>query len=341
MQVTTAASGRKALECVETGRYDAICSDYDLPDMDGITLHRQLQQQSILTPFIFYSSPSREEFSLPAGERVLSDFSQKIREAVELYRTRNRLELYSRHLEELVEERTRQLKEAQRFAVLGELSTMIGHDMRNPLQVITNLNYLLKRKVAMMTQDEAEILNRYGIPELFSRLNAETQYLNKIVSDLQDYAREVSPKRERIIFEPFIREIIGSVPGSDDVQVSFRIPPDLEGSGDPFLLKRVLVNLITNAFQAMESGGLLTIEGEETGEGIKLRVRDTGTGIPAEIQGRIFEPLFTTKSKGTGLGLPVSKRLVEVMGGSLSLIRSDSDGTIIEITIPYTMKRTG
>jgi len=341
LSVTTTRTGNEALALSKETGFDAVVSDYDMPDMNGIDLHRALQREGCKIPFILFTIPESEytinNHSQNLGnipDEIYVDLSQKIRQAVELYRTRNRLELYSKHLEELVEERTRQLREAQRFAVIGELSTMIGHDMRNPLQVITNMNYLLTRKITKMDPDDAAILHKHGIPDLFSRIGSETQYLNKIVSDLQNYAREVN--LTLVLTDPgmFLDELLGSIAIPEDITIQKNYQPGINVLVDPTLFRRVMENLIINAIQAMEHGGTLTLKTSELSGHISITISDTGVGIPPSAKDRIFEPLFTTKSKGTGLGLPVCKRLVEAHGGTISVKETSPAGTTFEVLLP-------
>ncbi|PWR72320.1 ATP-binding response regulator [Methanospirillum lacunae] len=341
LSIITTGTGQEALTLSKENGFDAVVSDYDMPDMNGIDLHRALQGEGIKIPFILFTVPDSESLKSDhtanldhPPDEIYVDLSQKIRQAVELYRTRNRLELYSKHLEELVEERTKQLKEAQRFAVIGELSTMIGHDMRNPLQVITNMNYLLTHKITNMDPDEAAILQKHGIPDLFSRIGSETQYLNKIVSDLQNYAREVNPTL--VLTDPglFLDELLGSITLPEDISVQRQYQPGIKISVDTTLFRRVMENLIINAIQAMEHGGTLTLKTSKSSERISITISDTGIGIQPSVKDRIFEPLFTTKSKGTGFGLPVCKRLVEAHGGTISVKETSPAGTTFEVLLP-------
>jgi signal transduction histidine kinase len=344
ISVTVAVTGNEALTFLGTQQFDAVVSDYDMPDMNGIDLHRSIQEKGIKIPFILFTVPDEiktkknDEFHphdlLKIPDSIFVELSQKIVQAVELHRTRNRLELYSRHLEELVEERTRQLREAQRFAVIGELSTMIGHDMRNPLQVITNTNYLLSRKVKQMDPAELSVLEKYAIPDLFARIGVEAQYLNKIVSDLQSYAREINPKKTLVDPGKFLLELLKSISLPDQVHIQTVFQEGLAVLVDDTLFRRVLENLIINAIQAMESGGTLTLRTAYKNDYISILVSDTGSGIPVQAQDRIFEPLFTTKSKGTGFGLAVCKRLVEAHGGTISLKETSAAGTTFEVLLP-------
>ncbi len=348
LNVTVCPSGNLAQDLVRNTPYDVILSDYDLDDMDAITLHLKLQQFDQKKPFLLFNITDRDREILetfaenpvpnsPAEHDVsiiFNEQSQKIAQSVELFRTRNRLELYTRHLEELVEERTRQLQVAQRFAVIGELATMIGHDMRNPLQVITNMQYLLDMRMQKMTKDESDILHRYGIPDIFDRIGTEIQYLNKIISDLQDYAREVNPEKSRINLKTFFEDLIQKISPPPSILIQKEIESDAAISLDPHLLTRVMENLINNAIQAMEHGGTLTLTSHISKDNLIITIRDTGTGISPESQSRIFDPLYTTKPKGTGLGLSVTRRLIEAHGGKISLIETSPGGTTFEVTLP-------
>lgn len=348
LNVTVCPSGNLAQDLVRNTPYDVILSDYDLDDMDAITLHLKLQQFDQKKPFLLFNITDRDREILetfaenpvpnsPAEHDVsiiFNEQAQKIAQSVELFRTRNRLELYTRHLEELVEERTRQLQVAQRFAVIGELATMIGHDMRNPLQVITNMQYLLDMRMQKMTKDESDILHRYGIPDIFDRIGTEIQYLNKIISDLQDYAREVNPEKSRINLKTFFEDLIQKISPPPSILIQKEIELDAAISLDPQLLTRVMENLINNAIQAMEHGGTLTLTSHISKDNLIITIRDTGTGISPESQSRIFDPLYTTKPKGTGLGLSVTRRLIEAHGGKISLIETSPGGTTFEVTLP-------
>ena len=158
--VNGALTGNEALDEVKAQKYDVIVSEYDLPDMSGIDLHKKLILQNFTIPFILFTSPGGTDIIKEAiksssdflfqrsGNPVLvySDLCQKIRQITQLHQAENKLKLYTEELEETVKERTRELEQVHRFSVIGELATMIGHDMRNPLQVITNMEFLAKRR---------------------------------------------------------------------------------------------------------------------------------------------------------------------------------------------------
>jgi signal transduction histidine kinase len=159
--------------------------------------------------------------------------------------------------------------------------------------------------------------------------------MDKIVSDLQDYARPVRAELIETDLGDLIREAVSAarIPGS--VQCSVMIKEDLSNRvTNPTLLKRVLTNLIVNAVQAMPMGGGLTITAGKIQDSTVLTVQDTGTGIAAENLEKIFNPFFTTKAQGQGLGLAVCKRLVETQGGTITVKSKVGEGSSFTITIP-------
>ena len=348
LQISICSTGKESLNLAQKNSYDVFLSDYDLDDMDAINFHINLQNHGLNKPFLLFSITDRDreilnEFAQnPASNHaiehdisiIFNEQAQKIAQSVELFRTRNRLELYTKHLEELVEERTRQLQIAQRFAVIGELATMIGHDMRNPLQVINNLQYLLDMKISKMTPDESSVLQKYGIPDIFRRIESEVRYLNKIVSDLQDYARDVNLEKSILCPDKFLEGLLEQISPLDTIIIEKKLESDIFIYVDPFLLTRVMNNLITNAIQAMEKGGVLTLNMYKVKDNLTITVSDTGVGILPEVQLKIFDPLYTTKAKGAGLGLSVSKRLIEALGGSIALTETSSKGSTFEVTLP-------
>jgi signal transduction histidine kinase len=120
-----------------------------------------------------------------------------------------------------------------------------------------------------------------------------------------------------------------------DIEVQKNIEDGLTWKIDPTMMSRVLVNLITNAVQAMPHGGKLALAAARTEGEVVLTLRDTGVGIPADIMPKIFRPLVTTKARGMGMGLSVGKRLVEAQGGSINIVSEVNKGTAVVIRVPY------
>jgi signal transduction histidine kinase len=248
--------------------------------------------------------------------------------------------LYSDHLKELIDEKTRELKEvqenllkSQRLAAIGEAAAMVGHDLRNPLQAIVNVLYLARMQLESLSKGEAE--------ESLDVIEEQVEYMNKIVTDLQDYARPVKPELVEVKSKRLLNETLLVIKVPETVKVSV----DVEENAtvfltDSYLLKRVFTNLIINAIQAMPDGGRLSIKVSSTAEEMFFRFEDTGVGIPEENIDKLFQPLFTTKAKGQGLGLAVCKRLVEALNGSITVESVVGEGTAFIVKISRRTKKT-
>jgi PAS domain S-box-containing protein len=242
---------------------------------------------------------------------------------------------YSAHLEELVEERTAQLKDAERLVGIGETAAMIGHDLRNPLQVLQYIVDLQRLRFERMSPSERSLDEWEKEQELFAKISEQVFYMDKIVGDLQDYARPIVPEREEIAIKTLIEDVIQSLPAMDGV----RITMDVEGlrvEADSHLMHRVFANLLLNAVQAMPDGGTLTVSAVVEDGSVAISVRDTGTGIRTELQDKLFKPLFTSKAKGTGLGLAVVKRIVEAHDGQVTVESEVGKGSTFTVRLPAT-----
>ncbi len=279
--------------------------------------------------------------------------------SIELEERRKRaekaLQEYSERLEEMVEQRTQELQDAQeqlirkeRLAVLGQLAGGVAHEMRNPLGVISNAIYFLQ-----MTLPDADETTR----EYLDIVSSEVHGAEKIVSDLLDFSRTKPAEREEIAVSDLVSQVLERRPPPEDVEVVTQIPADLPPVFvDPRQIGQVLGNLVTNAYQAMLDGGRLMISVSED-QGIERRgdkgtrrqgdsppvspspclrvsISDTGCGIPKENIEKVFEPLFTTKAKGIGLGLAVSKNLVETNGGSIEVESEVGKSSTFTVKLP-------
>ena len=258
----------------------------------------------------------------------ISVFTKDITQRMEL---QAKLEEYTQRLEELVKRRTEKLKAAERLAAIGETAGMVGHDIRNPLQTIAGELYLVKGEVTSLPDGEG----KKSLMESLQVIGDQMTYINKIVADLQDFARISKPSIEDVNIEKTLKDIMSTINVPEDVRVAVSVQagfPTLRS--DSSYLKRIFVNLITNAVQAMPSGGKLSVTANCDRSNIMISVEDTGQGIPEEAKEKIFKPLFTTKSKGQGLGLAVVKKLTNALGGNISFESKVGKGTRFMVEIP-------
>jgi len=208
---------------------------------------------------------------------------------------------------------------------------MVGHDIRNPLQAIISATYLVKEDLTCLQQNEI----KQSLIESMKEIEEQTSYINKIVSDLQDYSKRLSPLIEEIDLKQLLENLLISTETDENVTMTSEIKDDVKKvKVDPDYLKRILTNLITNAEQAMPNGGKITITATKEKDTCIITVEDSGEGIPEDIKSKIFTPLFTTKSKGQGFGLAVSKRLAKAMGGDINFESEKGNGSKFKVILP-------
>ena len=248
-------------------------------------------------------------------------------------RTEEALKEYSERLEEMVEERTKELRDAQeqlvrreKLAVLGQLAGGVGHELRNPLGVISNAVYYLK-----MVLPDADEASR----EFLDIISEEVRNSTKIISDLLDFSRTRIPDREEIAVSELAAGVLEKRPPPEEVEATTEIAPDLPPVYvDPHQMELVLANLVANAYQSMPEGGKLTISAQAEEDRVALSISDTGGGIREENMAKLFEPLFTTKARGIGLGLATSRILVEANGGSIEVASKVGKGSTFTVRLP-------
>ncbi len=245
-----------------------------------------------------------------------------------------KLEGYAKDLELTVAERTKQLQNAERLAAIGQTAGMIGHDIRNPLQTITGELFLLKQEMDALP----ESLHKTSVQESLCAIQEQADYIGKIISDLQDFARPLKPELGDVDLEVAIPQLLSTVVVPSNISVVQQFENKVRVDADSTFLKRILVNLVTNAIQAMPDGGKLTIKAFHDNNCVNVTISDTGVGIPDEVKPKLFQPLMTTKSKGQGFGLAVVKRLIEAQGGSVGFESKLGEGTQFTIVFPKKTK---
>jgi PAS domain S-box-containing protein len=273
-----------------------------------------------------------------AGEPI--GYVSVTRDISDLKKAEQTLKAYAEHLEEMVAQRTRELLETQeklvrkeKLAVVGQLAGSVAHELRNPLAVINNSVYYLKMILKAPDQDTWEYLEM---------LSTEVRAAESIISDLLDFSRTRSPVKENISITSLVEQVLQKVALPTQVELAKSLPADLPDVWvDPLQIEQVLDNLVRNAFDAMPDGGRLTISASLAPASMQgsppmlaISFSDTGCGIPPENMNRLFEPLFTTKMHGIGLGLPLSKNLVESNDGNIQVSSQLDKGTTFIVTLP-------
>jgi PAS domain S-box-containing protein len=260
-------------------------------------------------------------------------FARQAAIAIENARLMQQIKEYAQQLEEKVEERTSQLKETQqrllrseRLAAIGELAAMVGHDLRNPLTGIAGATYYVKTKYSSKLDSKSK--------EMFSVIERDIANSNKIINDLLEYSREIQLDLNESSPRLLTKEALSAVKVPKNVRVANLTKYRPKINVDTNRMKRVFVNIIKNAVDAMPNGGKLTIESRESNGDLEIVFSDTGAGMSEQTLRNIFKPLFTTKAKGMGFGLPICKRFVEAHGGRISVQSKIDKGSTFIITLP-------
>jgi two-component system, cell cycle sensor histidine kinase and response regulator CckA len=246
-----------------------------------------------------------------------------------------KLEEYSKHLENLVEERTKQLKDSERLAAIGAIAGMVGHDIRNPLQAMISDVYLTKTDLASTPESDEKKSALDSLQEIEKNID----YINKIVADLQDFARPLNPQAEETDLKLIIDELLAKNGLPENVKVSLKVEAEARKVvADSSYINRIMYNLVNNAVQAMPNGGKLTIRAYKEANDFVITVKDTGVGIPEGVKSKLFTPMFTTKAKGQGFGLAVIKRMTEALGGTVTFESQEGKGTTFIVRFPPPQK---
>jgi len=259
----------------------------------------------------------------------------QIQDITELKRLEGELKRHSEHLQELVDEKTKQLQESHRLATIGETATMVGHDLRNPLQAIVNSMYILDKMLGEVPSSPA----KGGMSKVHRMIERNVDYMNKIVTDLTDFARPLVPNLTNVSLIEVVGDALSDIIIPANIDVQLKINEALRAKIDPLMMRRVITNLITNAVQAMTRGGDIEIDALERDGRLAINITDTGTGISKEVADTLFTPLRSHKSKGMGMGLPVVKRMVEAHNGTITYKTAKGVGTTFFIEIPQEQAR--
>jgi PAS domain S-box-containing protein len=290
--------------------------------------------------------PDRPDTWVVTSKMPLRDEEGKItgtfgltRDITDRKRAEEALKEYSERLEEMVEERTQELRDAQeqlvrqeKLAVLGQLAGGVGHELRNPLGAISNAAYFLNMALEEPDPD---------VKEMLEILQKEVRTSEMIISSLLDFARTKPPARRKVDINVVVQEALSRTTVPENVEVVSQLDGTLPIIlADPDQLGQVFGNIILNAIQAMPEGGQLVVKTSEVSEKlpksewVAVSFTDTGVGIAEENLGKIFEPLFTTRAKGIGLGLAVTKTLVQGHGGTIEVQSEVGKGSTFSIRLP-------
>jgi PAS domain S-box-containing protein len=217
----------------------------------------------------------------------------------------------------------------EKFAIIGELATMIAHDLRNPLTSIRNASFYIKGGCRCRKNP-----GRKNVLEMLDIIEQETLFANNIINDLLDFAAKRPLQRKKLNINKIIEGLLVKSNIPENIETQKNLAERTTAAVDEKQLERVFLNVTKNAIQAMPNGGKLVVTTTKTKDYIEIAFTDTGTGIAEENISRIFTPFFTTKAKGIGLGLAICKRIVEEHGGTIGFKSKVGQGTTFTIILP-------
>jgi len=265
---------------------------------------------------------NRRNEELKIKEKTYNNLNQQLREELEKVTTKEKeLVIRESYLEKLVEQKSQALSKSEKMATIGELTSRLAHDLRNPLSVIKTTHGIMKEKPNMKIDERLQ----YN-----SRIDRAILRIVHLVDDVLDFVRVSDLNTQTTSLNSIFDSAIDSIDIPTDVKIK-RSRSDATINCDFRKLEAVFANLLTNSIQAVNNVGTIELRVLEKGNKAIVEIEDDGPGISDSIVSQIFDPLFTTKSFGTGLGLSICKSIIDKHGGSISVT---SNPTIFKISLP-------
>jgi signal transduction histidine kinase len=342
-------------------RMDVAVVDINLPGGSGVDLLQQFGEREPYVPVImitgeptlslvsdivragaydFIAKPVVKDVLLRAVARA----GEKKRLVDEKRRLEGEVRRYAEELERRVAERTtelvaahRRLAHQEKIAALGRAAVQVAHEVKNPLSGLLLYSMHLRDKAADKLP-EGELL-------LVDKIIETTNHLNRTCEQVLDFARPMNLTLRPVDLTRIVADVLQILEpqlaaGAIEKRLEFGAP-DLTGVLDQTSVRAALTNLILNAVQAMPSGGTLTVRLSKTNGALRLEVSDTGIGMTEEQLENIFEPFYSTKSHGLGLGMPYVKKVVEEHRGTILVESRAGGGTTIRVSLPDATEGVG
>jgi signal transduction histidine kinase len=288
---------------------------------------------TILLGWVWARSFITRIFALTAATRALAEGRMDQRVAIggrdEIHQLGDSFNSMAERLVELQED----VRKQERQAMFGRIAAGLVHDLSHPIQNIGNSCKLI-----------VKMFDDHEYRETFKRtVEREMVMIKRVLDDLRNIARPIPLERFPVEIQRSVTEVVDSMqPHAETAGVTLQLETSAEPAfieGDVFALGRVYRNLILNAIQATAPGGLITVGTETRADRVFVRVQDTGCGIPADRLAAIFEDFVTTKRRGLGLGLAISRKIVDQLGGQITVTSEVGKGTTFVLEFPRTRAR--
>ena len=345
-----AGDGEECLSILEQKPMDVVVLDVKMPGISGIEVLDAIKKNYPKTEVILLTGHASTRDGVDGIKSGAFDYLTKpielehlvgkIKQASEKISRAQKIRQWEEKLRE-VEFRAKmaqQMMATERLASLGTLSTGVAHEINNPLAIIKEsagyMRLILKR------EELAEMPRKKDFELALTKIEGGVERARRITHQLLGAARKDDSVLSKVNLKELVIEAVQLVhreAANKDIEIVQKADPSLQDIRSyPYQLRQVLINLLTNAIHATDSKGTITVMLETTGDEVELVVQDTGKGIPKENLGRIFEPFFTTKppNEGTGLGLFVTRGIIEKLGGTVRVESTVGQGSRFAVRLP-------
>ena len=329
-EVVTAADGQRGVELFQREGPSIVLTDIKMPGMDGIEVLKRIKQISPQTEVIVITGHGDMDLAIQSLQLDASDFITKPvgNEALLVALRRAEERLATKRILKATHE---YLRKAEKRIAMGEISDKIAHEIRTPLTVIGGFAKRLRKKASM----------RLGEEKYAGIIAEEVARLESFINDILLYSGELPLEKKELNVNKLISEVLLLL-DKDLTQRGISVSTSF-AEGIPLIcldrrkLEEVFINIILNAIHAMEKGGNLTVQTEYVQEKvpktIKIAISDTGKGIPGDVLEKVFDPFFSTKTVGSGLGLTVAREILKRHNGTIGLRSEVGKGTTVTVEL--------
>lgn len=342
--VSQASNGKACLDVMATHPIDVVVLDVKMPGMGGIEVLQYIKADHPQVEVIFLTGHAAtqdgvEGIKLGAFDYLSKpvEFEHLLGKILQAYDKIHREE--EKRLEADFKARMeQQMISTERLAAMGTLAAGVAHEINNPLAVINEAVGFMN--LVLQKPELAGMPRRQAFEKALAKIEKSVKRARKITHQLLGSVRKSDPVLAEVDLKQLVDEtiqLVGKEAKNKDISISFNADTALNKIWiDPEKIRQVLINLTTNAIQATDNQGQVSIHVKNITDGILLVVSDTGQGIPRENREKIFEPFFSTKSpgQGTGLGLYVTKEIIEKMDGTIEIDSRLGHGTRFAVRIP-------